>query len=125
MKKWTLLIAACLMALFYPCAELLCWDTAGERIGSWSEISCDGISYTGTWTGYVTNDCRFIGTNEWESVTGTINMSSKVLSASGISRDGCGSVTIKGTFTGDLESVSGRYDYSKGGGGSFFGNIRP
>jgi len=50
------------MALLYPGTELLGWDTAGNRMGSWSETSCDGYKYSGTWTGYVTSDCRFIGT---------------------------------------------------------------
>lgn len=59
MKKWFILCGLCLLALFYPCDERPCWDTAGAR--------------GGTWTGYVTSDCRFMGTGEWESVAGTIN----------------------------------------------------
>jgi hypothetical protein len=125
MRRWIILCASCLLALLYPCADLLCWDTAGDRVGSWSETSCDGYGYTGTWTGYVTNDCRFIGTNEWESVTGKINPSTKVLTAIGTSRDGCGSITMTGTFTSDLVSLSGSYNYSKGGSGSFIGSIQP
>lgn len=125
MGRWIILCASCLLALLYPCADLLCWDTAGDRVGSWSETSCDGYGYTGTWTGYVTNDCRFIGTNEWESVTGKINPSTKVLTAIGTSRDGCGSITMTGTFTSDLVSLSGSYNYRKGGSGSFIGSIQP
>ena len=125
MRKWIILCASCLIALLYPCAELLCWDTAGDRAGSWSETSCSGYSYTGTWTGYVTSDCRFIGTNEWEFVSGKINPSTKVLTATGTSRDGCGSIAMTGTFTSDLVSVSGSYIYSKGGGGSFIGSMQP
>ena len=56
MKTWIILCVLCLLAPFYPGAELFCWDTAGNRIGTWSEIYCDGHSYPGTWTGYVTSD---------------------------------------------------------------------
>ena len=125
MKTWIIVCALCLLALFYPCSELHCWDTAGNRIGTWSEISCDGNRFSGTWTGYVTSDCRFFGASEWESVNGTINPSSKILKATGMSHKGCGSIEITGTFTTDLVSVSGNYKYSNGGGGSFKGNIQP
>lgn len=125
MRKWIILCASCVLAVLYPGAELQCWDTAGKQAGSWSETSCDGFNYSGTWTGYVTNDCRFFGTNEWESVNGTINPSTKVLTATGKSPDGCGFIEMTGTFTTDLVSVSGSYNYSKGGRGSFIGNILP
>ncbi len=125
MKTWIIVCATCFLALFYPCPELHCWDTAGHRMGSWSEISCDGNIYSGTWTGYVTNDCRFFGANEWESVRGTINPSTKVLAATGVSQGRCGSIEMNGIFTTDLVSVYGSYNYSKGGGGSFKGNIQP
>ena len=125
MRKWMILCASCLLALLYPCAELLCWDTAGDRSGTWSETSCDGNGYAGTWSGYVTSNCRFIGTNEWESITGKINPSTKILTATGTSSNGCGFITMTGTFTSDLVSVSGSYNYSKGGGGSFIGKIQP
>ena len=125
MRRWVILCASCLFALLYPCAELLCWDTAGNRIGSWSETSCDGYNYSGTWTGYVTNDCRFIGTNDWESVIGTIDPSTKIITATGTCLNGCGSIAMTGTFTSELISVSGNYNYSKGGGGSFSGTIQP
>ena len=124
MKTWIILCASCLLALLYPCSELTCWDTAGNRNGSWAEISCDGNSYSGTWTAYITNDCRFFGTNEWESVSGTINPSTKVLTATGMSHGRCGSIEMTGSFTTDLVSVSGSYKYSKGGSGSFKGNIQ-
>lgn len=125
MRKGIILFTSCILALLYPGAELLCWDTAGDRIGSFTEISCDGHSYTGSWTGYVTSNCRFIGTNEWESVTGRINPSTKVLTATGTGRDGCGSISITGTFTSNLVSISGSYSYSTGGSGSFTGSIHP
>ncbi len=107
MKKWITICALSLSALLYPCSELLCWDTAGNRVGEWSEISCDGNNYSGTWTGYVTSDCRFMGTNEWDSVAGTIHPTTKILTATGIRNNGCGSITINGTFTSDLISVTG------------------
>jgi len=125
MKKWVILCGLCLLALFYPCDELPCWDTAGNRSGTWSETSCYGYDYSGTWTGYVTNDCRFIGTGEWESVTGTINPSTGVLTATGTIREECGSITMNVTFTSNLISVSGSYNYSRGGDGSFTGLIQP
>jgi hypothetical protein len=125
MKKWTIIFALCLLSLFYPPPELHCWDTAGNRAGSWSETSCDGLGYAGTWTGYVTSDCHFIGTNEWESVSGTINPSTKALEATGKSRNDCGTIKMTGTFTSDLVSVSGSYNYSNGGAGSFIGRIQP
>ena len=125
MKTWLILCVLCLLALFYPGAELLCWDTAGNRIGTWSEISCDGYSYSGTWTGYVTSDCRLIGSNEWESVTGIIDPSTKIFTGTGTFRDECGSVKMTGTFTTDFVSVSGSYRFSKGGNGSFSGHIQP
>ena len=125
MKKWVIIFALCLLSLFYPPPELHCWDTAGNRAGSWSEISCDGHDFTGTWTGYVTSDCRFIGTNEWESVSGTINPSTNVLAATGKSRNGCGTIKMTGVFTSDLVSVSGSYNYSNGGDGSFIGRFQP
>jgi hypothetical protein len=66
----------------------------------------------------------YIGTNEWEAVTGTIGPYTKVLTATGQSYDWCGSITMTGTFTIDLVSVSGSYKNSKGGGGSFIGSIQ-
>ena len=125
MRRWIILCTLCLLSLIFPCAELLCWDTSGNRIGSWSETSCDGYNYAGTWTGYVTNDCRFIGTNDWESVIGAIDPNTKILTATGTIPDECGSIKIIGTFTSDLILVSGSYKYSKSGGGSFSGTIQP
>ena len=124
MRRWIVLGVLCLLAVMYPGADLQCWDTAGNRAEAWSETSCDGYAYSGTWIGYVTNDCRFIGTSKWESVTGTINPSTKVLECTGTIREGCGSITMIGTFTSDFESISGSYNYSKGGGGSFNGCIQ-
>ena len=125
MRRLILICATCILALFYPGAELFCWDTAGDRVGSWSETSCDGYRNSGTWTGYVTSDCRFIGTNQWESVTGKIEFVTKVLTAAGTSPNGCGAMTVTGLLSSDLVSVSGNYTYSKGGGGSFTGGVPP
>lgn len=125
MKKWVILCALCLLPLLYPCDELLCWDTAGGRFAYWSETSCDGYSYSGTWTGYVTNDCRFVGTGEWESVTGTVDPYTGVLTATGAIREECGPVTMNGNFDNNLISVLGSYNHSKGGEGYFAGRIQP
>jgi hypothetical protein len=125
MIKWVIMGGLCLAALYYPCDELPCWDTAGRRTGSWSETACDGYAHSGTWTGYVTEDCRFIGTGDWESVSGTIDSTTMALTGTGTIREGCGPVTMSGTFSHNLISVTGTYQYSKGGGGSFSGRIQP
>lgn len=124
MRKWVILSVLCLAALFYPCDELPCWDTAGARAGTWSETSCFGNDSSGTWTGYVTEDCRFFGTSEWKSIAGTIDPSTQVLTATGKIREQCGTVTMTGTFTSNLTSVSGNYNYPRGGCGSFAGRIQ-
>ncbi len=125
MNKWIVICVLCLLALVYPGAELLCWDIAGKQAGSWAETACDGHSYTGTWTGYVTNDCRFIGYGDWESVNGRLNPLTKSIGGVGTIRDECGPITMTGTFTSDSVSVIGSYKYSKGGGGTFTGGIQP
>ena len=124
MKKWITICSVCLVALFYPGADLQCWDTGGNREGYWSGISCDGNVASGSWAGYVTSDCRFFGTGKWESVTGTINPSTRILTASGENVNGCGSIRISGTFSSDFVSVNGSYDYTHGGKGTFVGGIR-
>ena len=108
MKKWMTICALCILVLFYPCVELPCYDTNGEHAGIWSGTSCYGLTDAGTWTGYVTDDCQFIGTGEWGAVTGIINPSTNVLTASGSIHEECGSVKINGTFTISLMSVSGK-----------------
>ena len=50
-------------------------------------------------------------------MSGTIDPSTKLLVAAGMIRGKCGSIEITGSFTTDLVSVSGSYNYSKGGGG--------
>ena len=125
MKTWIIACTVCLVALLYPGADLQCWDTGGNRGGSWSGISCDGNVQSGNWTGYVTSDCRFFGTGDWESVTGKINPTTKILTATGRSIHGCGPITINGTFSSDFLSVTGSYNYSQGGKGSFVGKIQP
>lgn len=124
MQKLMILCVLFLVPLFYPCETLLCWDCAGKLTGSWSEISCDGNSYSGTWTGSITNDCSFVGIGEWESITGKINFSNKTLAAAGLIRDDCGPSTISGKFTNNFLSVSGNYAHRRGGGGSFTGRIQ-
>jgi hypothetical protein len=42
------------------------------------------------------------------------------ITASGISKDGCGFINLTGTFISN--SVSGSYSYSAGGGGTFSGS---
>ena len=100
---------------------LTCADIAGQWQGNWSETSCDTNHYADTWTGIVSSDCTFTGTDNWDAVSGTINPSNMALTATGISQDGCGSINVSGTFTSD--SVSGSYTYSVSGSGTFTGSI--
>lgn len=97
-----------------------CSEISGDWKGNWSETSCDSNSYSGEWTGTIQSNCEFSGTDNWDFVSGTIDPSTMVLTASGVSKDGCGTVSVTGTFTAD--SVSGSYTYSAGGSGTFSGN---
>ena len=96
-----------------------CIEIAGQWEGNWSETSCDTFDYSGPWTGTVSNGCIFIGTDNWDTISGTIDPSSMMLTATGISQDGCGSINVTGTFTSD--SVTGSYTYSVSGSGTFTG----
>jgi ribosomal protein L24E len=98
-----------------------CSDIAGDWDGNWSETSCDNASYSGTWSGTVSSDCSFTGTDNWDTVSGTIDPSTLMLTATGISKDGCGTISVSGTFVSD--SVSGGYTYSSGGNGTYSGNL--
>jgi len=101
------------------CPKILCDEISGSWSGSWSETSCDGETYSGSWAGEVTVDCIFKGTGTWKS--GTINPFTLVLESQGISEDGCGFFSLTGTFSNN-NSLSGSYSYTEGGGGSFSGN---
>ena len=124
MKKWILICTLSSLALFYPCVELPCYDTSGKHAGIWKGTTCSGLAFSGTWKGYVTDDCRFIGTDKWSSVTGVINPSNHELTASGSISDECGSIKLNGTFTSSLMTVSGNFGYSKGGSGLFSGRAQ-
>ena len=124
MKKWMTICTLCFFALFYPCVELPCYDTSGAHAGIWSGTSCNGLPASGSWTAYVTDDCQFIGTGKWVSVTGIINPSTQDLSASGSINEDCGFIKLNGTFTSSLMTVSGNFGYSKGGGGIFSGRAQ-
>ena len=97
-----------------------CIEIAGQWEGNWSETSCDTFDYSGPWTGTVSNGCIFIGTDNWDTISGTIDASSMMLTATGTSQDGCGSINVTGTFTSN--SVTGSYTYSVSGGGNFSGS---
>ncbi|MCP3867798.1 MAG: hypothetical protein GY703_06830 [Gammaproteobacteria bacterium] len=97
-----------------------CSGFAGDWNGSWLETSCDGVEYSGSWTGRVGGSCNFSGTDNWDFATGTIDPTTKILTATGVSSDGCGAVSLTGTLT-DM-SATGDYSYSLGGSGSFTGN---
>jgi len=119
MKKIVIIWTLYLLAILLPKVSFACSDLAGSWEGHWSETSCDGWSYSGSWTGELTSDCVFTGTDNWDFISGSIDPATKLLTATGVSRDGCGTITVTATFTN--ESVSGRYFYSNSGGGSFTG----
>ncbi len=103
------------------CPNNLCYKIAGSWSGSWSEVSCDGEPYSGSWVGKVTYNCILKGTGIWDYKRGTINPFTMVLKSSGVSQDGCGFFSLTGVFPSN-NSLSGNYSYSEGGGGSFTGH---
>ena len=118
------LSALCLLALIFPGAELQCWDTAGSRAGTWQEFSCEGDVAKGAWSGYVTNNRRFVGTGEWKQVVGTVDPSTRTLYATKEGQDRCGTLTIIGVFSYTFETITGSYTYSEGGTGKFSGTTQ-
>ena len=100
-------------------ATLDCTDLSGSWCGSWSETSCDGESYSGDWVGQLDSDCSFIGSGAWETVSGSIDPSTGILTASGESVVGCGQITLDGQINGN--AISGQYTYSVSGSGTFTG----
>jgi outer membrane protein assembly factor BamB len=97
-----------------------CSDIAGTWTGNWSETSCDGNTYSGSWSGTVSDNCSFSGTDSWDSVQGVIDPATMELTATGMSADGCGSISVTGAFSDS--SVSGSYNYSVSGSGTFSGS---
>jgi hypothetical protein len=95
-----------------------CSAYAGNWSGTYSETYCDGVNYSGTWTGVVTSDCSITTiSDEGGSSEGTITGNN----VSGSAFDPfCGTVSIVGTISGN--SISGTYTYSSGGSGSFSGS---
>jgi hypothetical protein len=104
---------------FSALAAADCSDIAGDWQGNWSEVDCYGEEDTGTWTGQVTSSCQFTGGDAFDSVTGTVDPSTKIVTATGTHSFGCGSIAVTGTFV--TTSVSGSYSYFEGGGGIFSG----
>ncbi len=96
-----------------------CATLSGLWCGQWSETSCDGLTYSGNWEGEIDSGCSFYGLSEWEFVNGSIDPTTKILTASGVSVEGCGTITLNGAIDGD--SIAGTYSYSLGGSGSFIG----
>lgn len=124
MKRLAILYVLYFLSPFFdPSVVYACSDIAGIWNCSFSETSCDGRNYNGYGILWVRSDCSVEGTDNWDTISGTVNPSTKVLTVTGISRDGCGTINGSGIFTAD--SVSGNYSYSYGGGGSFTGNIQP
>ncbi len=117
MKNKMLVVMCCFLSCLFAKNTLACTQIAGTWEGGWSETSCNNVQYSGRWTGEVTSDCEFTGTDNWDHITGTIDRNTFVLSGTGVSMDGCGTITLTGAFTEDY--VSGSYEYNAGGSGYF------
>lgn len=103
-----------------PTSPPTCNQIAGDWSGSWSEISCDGARYSGSWTGQFMENCTFKGTDNWDHISGTINPATMIFTGRGTSREGCGTISMTGVISNN-DTLSGNYSYNVGGDGSFKG----
>lgn len=108
------LLAACATAAGQDCSNI-----AGDWTGTYSETDCFGAPYSGDWTAVVTNSCEFTGEADFETVDGTIDPMTGILTASGQSQE-CGILSLTATF--QDTTMSGSYTYSSGGDGTVSGN---
>lgn len=109
-----ILLAACAVSSAQDCS-----DIAGDWSGTYSETDCFGDAYAGNWTAVVTSGCVFTGGSDFETINGTIDPMTGVLTASAQTLE-CGVVSLTATFQNTF--VSGSYTYSSGGSGSISGN---
>jgi len=108
------LLAACTVSAAQDCS-----DIAGDWTGTYSETDCFGDPYSGDWTAVVTSSCLFTGGSTFETIDGTIDPLTGILTASAQTPQ-CGTVSLTGTFQNN--SMTGSYTYSSGGSGSVSGN---
>jgi len=113
------LFAGVLMAACAVSAAQDCSDIAGDWAGTYSETDCFGDQYAGDWTAVITSSCAFTGGSAFETINGTIDPLTGVLTASAQTPE-CGVVSLTGTFQNNI--ASGTYTYSAGGGGSISGD---
>lgn len=108
------LLAACAAAAAQDCS-----DIAGDWAGTYSETDCFGDFYAGNWTAVVTSSCVFSGGSIFETINGTIDPLTGILTVSQQTLE-CGIVSMTATFQNN--TMSGSYTYSFGGGGTVSGN---
>ena len=109
-----IILAACATAAAQDCSSI-----AGDWAGTYSETDCFGDPYSGDWTGVVTSSCDFTGGSDFETIDGTIDPMTGILTASAQTPE-CGTVSLTATFQGN--TISGSYTYSFGGGGTVSGS---
>ena len=120
MRPMRFLVAGILLVVSAISAAQDCSDIAGDWLGTWSETDCFGDTDSGGWSGQVTSSCNFSGGGGFDTINGTIDPLTGILTASANSAFGCGVINLTATFAGDF--ASGTYTYSVGGGGQFSGN---
>jgi len=113
------LFAGALMAACGVSAAQDCSDIAGDWAGTYSETDCFGDQYSGDWTAVITSSCAFSGGSALNTINGTIDPLTGVLTASAQTPE-CGVVSLTGTFQNNI--ATGTYTYSAGGGGSISGS---
>ena len=109
-----ILLAACAVSAAQDCS-----DVAGDWTGTYSETDCFGDPYSGNWTAVITSSCIFTGGSAFDTINGTIDPLTGILTASAQTLE-CGVVLLTATFQNNL--ASGSYTYSEGGSGSISGN---
>jgi len=88
---------------------------AGKR----AKEDCFFDQYFGNWTALVTSSCSFTGGSIFDTINGTINPLTGILTTSQQTLE-CGIVSMTATFQNN--TMSGSYTYSFGGGGTVSGN---
>ncbi|MCP5092713.1 MAG: hypothetical protein GY949_17510 [Gammaproteobacteria bacterium] len=113
------LMTGVLLAASAVAAAADCSDYAGDWVGTYSETDCFGDLYSGDWTAVVTSSCVFTGGSDFETIDGTIDPLTGILTASAPTPE-CGIVSLNATFQNN--SMTGTYTYSFGGSGTVSGN---
>jgi len=105
----------------HPSVSDHCAEVSGKWTGRWTEYH-DGIPYTGAWKGQITPQCHFVCTDETEVVYGLVNPETGELRAVGDTRQGLGRMFVFGRVR--IDGMRGRYYYSRGGHGTFWGRAK-